>query len=372
MYYKTNFARGCFHHWTASKAVMELVQNFLDSDGEQEYEFGENSLTLTNKNIKVSNKLLMMGKSDKRDDDTKRGKFGVGSIQAMVVLTDLDIVVDIYNNDVVWSPVWEHCEQFGEEVMVIYERPCNNGSNFTVHITGLSELDLNEVKTRCLAFQDREVLHTTKYGDVIETVDGQHGEIYVGDLYVCQNRSFSYSYNFKPEYVKLCQDRNLISQWDIQELTSKLIIATNDTNFIKEAITAGTVDTHNCNIYSSYGEQATTPEVNDTIAKEFLEEHGAVLVTDDSTKYQEMVQLGNKVALISNSTQYKAITRSSVYKEAIVEVEEIEKESFEHLFEQVFDKLDKILDNTPSHLIPEGFTKQLDELAKRVRDSEFY
>lgn len=373
MKYITNFTRGCFYNWTASKAIAEFVQNWLDSDGERDCYFSDDTIVLTNMNIKVSNKLLLMGASDKRDDNSKRGMHGVGSVQAMVVLTDLDYTVTIKNNDVVWEPSWEYCDKFNADVMVVTESKSYSPDNhFTVTIIGLDSDIISEVKTRCLAFQDREVLHTTKYGDVIETIDGQHGEIYVGDLYVCQNSSFSYSYNFKPEYVKLCQDRNLISQWDIQELTSKLIIATNDTNFIKEAITAGTVDTHNCNIYSSYGEQATTPEVNDTIAKEFLEEHGAVLVTDDYTKYQEMAQLGNKVALISNSTQYKAITRSSVYKEAIAEVEEIEKESFEHLFEQVFDKLDKILDNTPSHLIPEGFTKQLDELAKRVRDSEFY
>lgn len=371
MHYKTNFARSCFNHWTASKAVMELVQNFLDSEGEQEYEFGENSITLTNKNIIVSNKLLMMGKSSKQGDNTKRGKFGVGSIQAMVVLIDLGIDVIIYNNNVAWTPVWEYCHQFGEDVMVINEHPCNNGSDFTVHVTGLSELDIEEVKTRCLAFQDREVLHTTKYGDVIETIGNENGEIYVGDLYVCQNRSFSYSYNFKPEYVKLCQDRNLISQWDIQELTSKLIIATNDVDFIKDAVTRGTVDTRNCNVYSSYGEQATPSDVNDAIATEFLEEHGAVLVTDDYSKYEDMKKLGNKVVLVSSGTQYKAITRSSVYQEAIAEVEEIEKESFEDLFEKLFDKVVEMLDNCPSQYVPDYLSEQLDELAERVRTREF-
>ena len=372
MKYITNFTRGCFWNWTASKAIAEFIQNWLDSDGERDCYFSDDTITLTNMNIKVSNKLLLMGASDKRDDNSKRGMHGVGSVQAMVVLTDLDYTVTIKNNDVVWEPSWEYCDKFDTDVMVVTEsKPYSPDNHFAVTIVGLDADIISEVKTRCLAFQDREVLHTTKYGDVIETIDGQQGEIYVGDLYVCQNRSFSYSYNFKPEYVKLCQDRNLISQWDIQELTSKLIIATKDTNFIKEAITTGAVDTRNCNIYSSWGEQATTPEVNDTIAKDFLEEHGAVLVTDDSCKYQEMVQLGNKVALISNSTQYKAITRSSVYQEAIAEVEEIEKESFEDLFEQVFDNVVKMLDNTPKQYIPEQLSIQLEEFAERVRNREF-
>ena len=41
----TNFARTCFHHWTASKAIMEFVQNFLDSDGERDYEISGDTIT---------------------------------------------------------------------------------------------------------------------------------------------------------------------------------------------------------------------------------------------------------------------------------------------------------------------------------------
>lgn len=368
MQYKTNFTRGCFFNWTASKAIAEFVQNWLDSDGDRDCYFGDDTIVLTNMNIKVSNKLLLMGCSDKRNDNSKRGMHGVGSVQAMVVLTDLDYTVTIKNNDVVWEPSWEYCDKFDADVMVVTESKSYSPDNhFTVNIVGLDESIISEVKTRCLAFQDREVLHTTKYGEVIETIDGQHGEIYVGDLYVCQNRSFSYSYNFKPEYVKLCQDRNLISQWDIQELTSKLIIATGNVNFIKEAITTGTVDTRNCNVYSAYGEQATTPEVNDTIAQEFLEEHGAVLVTDDSYKYQEMVKLGNTVALISNSTQYKAITRSNVYQQAIAEVEEIEKESFTDLFDKFVELTEDLIYNDTTQETKDLF----DALRERVDNREF-
>ena len=211
--YVTNFARTCFDHWSASKAVSEYAQNWLDSDGEREYSFTDTGIVLTNKNIKVSNKLLMMGKSDKRNDPSKRGKFGVGSLQSMVVLIDLGATVVIENNDVLWTPVWEYSDQYQDDIMVIIEttkqRPNNN---FSVIIDGLDSETLDEIKIRCLAFQDREVLHSTKYGDLIETVNGDVGEIYVGDLYVCQNPSFSYCYNFKPKFVKLCQDRNLISQ----------------------------------------------------------------------------------------------------------------------------------------------------------------
>ncbi len=371
--YVTNFARTCFDHWSASKAIAEFVQNWLDSDGERDYSFTDTGIVLTNKNIKVSNKLLMMGKSDKRNDPSKRGRFGVGSLQSMVVLIDLGATVVIENNDVLWTPVWEYSDQYQDDIMVIIEttkqRPNNN---FSVIIDGLDSETLDEIKIRCLAFQDREVLHSTKYGDLIETVNGDTGEIYVGDLYVCQNPSFSYCYNFKPEFVKLCQDRNLVSQWDLQELTSKLIIATNDVELIKKSISLCTLDTRNCNMYWD-SSQRTSPEVDDALAQDFLDEHGTALITNDAHKFQEMTRLGNKVALVQTETLFKAITRSKVYKEAIEDVEEIVKESFSDLANKVLDELEYMVQN--GEVLTKTYHKDLIEnlelLRKRIDDADY-
>ncbi len=371
--YVTNFARTCFDHWSASKAIAEFVQNWLDSDGEREYSFTDTGIVLTNKNIKVSNKLLMMGKSDKRNDPSKRGRFGVGSLQSMVVLIDLGATVVIENNDVLWTPVWEYSDQYQDDIMVIIEttkqRPNNN---FSVIIDGLDSETLDEIKIRCLAFQDRKVLHSTKYGDLIETLNGDTGEIYVGDLYVCQNPSFSYCYNFKPEFVKLCQDRNLVSQWDLQELTSKLIIATNDVELIKDSITLATLDTRNCNVYWD-STQRTSPDVDNALATDFLNEHGAAFVTNDIHTFQEMTKLGNNVALVQTETLYKAITRSSVYKDAIADVEEIVKESFADLANKVLDELEYMVQNgeTLTKTYHKDLIANLEMLRERIDNSDW-
>ena len=371
--YVTNFTRTCFFNWSASKAIAEFVQNWLDSDGEREYLFGEDYITLTNRNISVSNNLLLMGASDKRNDETKRGVHGCGSVQAMVVLTDLHYPVTIQNNSVLWKPRWEHCDKFSTDVMVIDETKAPQPNNdFIVTIEGLDREIIDEVVTRCLEFQDREVLFSTKYGDLIETLNGETGEIYVGDLYVCQNPSFSYCYNFKPEFVKLCQDRNLVSQWDLQELTSKLIIATNDVELIKQSINLCTLDTRNCNQYWD-SSQRTSPEVDDALAQEFLEKHGTALVTNDPHKFQEMTRLGNKVALVQTESLFKAITRSKVYKEAIEDVEEIVKERFCDLALKVLDELEYMVQN--GEVLTKTYHKDLIEnlelLRKRIDDADY-
>lgn len=365
MIYKTNFARGCFHHWTASKAIMEFVQNWLDSDGERDCEFTDSSIVLINKNIYVSNKLLMMGKSDKRFDDTKRGQFGVGSIQSMVVLTDLNYSVSIQNNTVVWRPTWEHCSQFNEDVMVIEELTARNPNNhFTVEIEGLDSDVIDEVKQRCLMFQDRDILYSTSIGDIINNVDGG-GEVYAGDIYVCQNSNFKYSYNFKPKMLKLSQDRDAVSQWDLQELTAKLINMTDDAEFITKAIKANTLDTQRLNGYAT--DRVTKADVNDKFAQEFLEEHGVALVTDDYTEHQNNIKLGNKSVYIDNERQVVAIRNSSVYADAMANVELVHKESFSVLFERLHDSLFDYFGSD----FPSGMEELLNQVTERVNNGDF-
>lgn len=382
MKYITNFSRGCFCHWSISKAIAEIVSNFLDSDGERDYSFGEDYIELTNTGIKLSNKVLMMGLSDKRDDSSKRGTFGCGLPQSMVVLTDLGINVTIKNNDVQWIPSWEYCDKFETDIMVINESPCDNGSNFTVLIEGLSETDIDEVKQRCLVFQDREVLYSTEYGDIIDNSSGE-GEVFCGDMYVCQNSSFKYSYNFKPKGIKLSQDRDAVDQWGMSELTAKLIIATGDDEFIKQAIKSNGVDTDRLN--SSYfcdSSRKTPSTVNDKFAEEFLEEYGAVPVTTNYTEHTRNLKIGNKSVYVSNSVQCAAITNSDLYKEAIMSVEIIERESFKDLLLKTLDLMEELLHNNGLIDYSEQNTDKprtgnnevvdwLDEIKERVSEGDY-
>lgn len=362
--YKTNFARGCFHHWSASKAIMEFVQNWLDSDGERSYMMSGDTIILTNKNIRVSNKLLMMGASDKRGDVTKRGQFGVGSVQAMVVLIDLGYDVEIINNNVTWKPAWQYCDKFDTDAMVVYEVPYHpDNSDFTVVVSKLTPDIIDEVKQRCLVFQERDVLHSTSIGDIINNID-EGGEVFCGEIYVCQNKSFKYSYNFKPKMLTLSQDRDAVSQWDLQELTARLINMTGDAEFIAEAIKESHLDTSRLNGYAP-SERRTSEEVNDKFAKEFLEEHGPALVTSDYLQHQANVKLGNNSVYIQNERQVDAIKASAIYNDALEAVELKEKESFASLFEIVQNWIGEL-----SH-VPESVQKAVDELSERVYNSDF-
>ena len=367
--YKTNFSRGCFHHWTPSKAIAEYISNWLDSDGEQSYEFGEDYLILENKGIRVSNKLLMMGMSDKRNDDTKRGLFGVGSVQSLVVLTDLNYEVSISNDDVLWTASFEHCENFDEEVLVVTETPQNQTGNFSVCISGLTQDIIEEVKQRCLEFQNREVLFSTKYGDVISQGE-DNGEIFCGDMYVCENGSFKYSYNFAPKVLPLNQDRNSASQWEISRLTAKIWKQCPDKELLKEAIESKKADCEYV-MDSWYTQDSKELSVSEEYGEDFISNHPNHIVTSDFERYEELIKCGNKVKYIDNSNKVKAIKESKAYNTMIDSMEVIEEESDRTKLDRISLAFQQLVDDHGHEEIQyEGFTMQehIDTLEEIIND----
>jgi hypothetical protein len=263
----------------------------------------------------------------------------------MVVLADLGIDVSIQNNDVVWVPTWEYNGQFDADIMVIDEHVATYpNNNFTVTIRGLDSGVIEEIKQRSLVFQDREVLYSTEYGDIINNVD-DNGEVFVGDLYVCQHKSFKYSYNIKPKLLKLSQDRDAVSEWELQELTAQIIVATGDVEFIKQSILSGGRDTLSINNYSWENKRSTPTEVDDSFAEEFVKEHTGCLITNDYEEHERNIKLGNKSVYNPNKQVVNAIKKSDVYQQSLEDVEIVEQEPVKELIGKLLDKLDRLYED---------------------------
>lgn len=331
--YTTNITAGFCYQWSVSKSIAEYVSNALDA-GDEVFELGEDYITITTPNTRVSDKFLLVGVSDKRGDASQRGEFGSGSIQAMAALLSQGVEVVIYNAGVIWIPSFEFSEQWQEEILVINEIKDEGNIDFRVEINNLSPADIDEVEQRCLVLQDREVLFSTPYGDII---CGGDGEVFVADMFVCQSSGFKYSYNFNVGVVKLTQDRNAVDNFELQNLTAKMIMATEDKDFIKEAISIKKKDTE----HVQYTWNATVPDdVCDSYAEEFIEEHGTgVQVTDSYSEYQEQIELDNEYVYIDNKAQVVAIKNSSTYQDAIENIEIKEKKTVRETLEAVFQEV---------------------------------
>lgn len=361
--YTSNITKDFCFQWSVSKAIMEFVSNALD-EGNAEFDVGDDYISITTPNTKVSHKALLLGLSDKRDDDSKRGQFGCGIPQAMAALLAQGVSISIQNSDVIWYPEFEYSSDWEDEVLVIKE-VASSGTNFTVNIEGLDEVDVDEVKQRYLGLQDREVLHSTSIGDIIEGRGDEQGEIYCGDVFVCQNDSFAYSYNFAPKELPLNQDRMAVSEWDLKRLTAKMIAMTEDEEFIKEAIEKGTYDTSlvGDSFYTNTYDKTQPHVAVESIGEEFVKEHPEHFVTAYYSDHQENERLGNPSVYIPNVQKVASIQKSEAYQKSIANIEEKERLTPYEELDKAFDELKESVSDAFSEdfqKVVEMFDKLLD------------
>ena len=375
--YKTNLVKGVYHEWENSKCIMEVYQNYVDSDCDQRFiDFTDDSITFTNTNIKLSHKILLMGLSDKREENQKLGKHGIGLIQALAVLTYRGITVTLYNNHVVWTPEYRYCEDFDHEVLVFVES--NNPSpdtDYKVVIDNLSEDDIFEVKERCLELQeDREVLFNTDIGEVLPNPVDQPdtGEVFVGGIFVCQTVDFKYSYNFKPEHLPLNTERRAVDNWELKKLTAKIWKECPDQDLLMEAIKSKKED---CSlVMDSWHVGYSKLSVSEQFGEEYLAENPNTIVTSDFSEYESHIKRGNKVKYLDNSNQVKSIKESDAYQSMVNNLTIIEEESKETRLHTIREALQSYVDdNSGNYEEYEGKTLQdhLDEL-ESIIDNEIY
>lgn len=211
-------------HWGIVEAVRELLQNALDSDSPFEFQHGKGFVRIISRGSYLPTETLVLGETTKADDNKKIGSFGEGYKIALLVLVRAGISVEVFNNDKYWVPSLESSKQFnGTQVLVIKEKPYNPGSNpgLIFHLSGLSDQQIADVSRSCIRLWQPEevgVVEPTPWGDVLLN---HSGTLFVNGLFVCNTR-LKYSYNMKPQYLRLERDRQTVSTFDLQWLTMQM------------------------------------------------------------------------------------------------------------------------------------------------------
>ena len=223
--------------WGLQEALRELLQNGIDQEVtipnnkfSLNYYEEEEALELCNKASILSKKSLLLGYSSKQEDNSTIGKFGEGYKIALLVLNRLGKKVTIYNygEKEVWTSRFVKSRRYeGAEILTVFvetEYPWKKvpNNNLTIRVEGISKDDFEELKERTLFLQDNvEKENIEKYGDIL-TSEKHKSKIFVNGLYISKVEDLKYGYNIKPEHLKIGRDRDLVNDFDILTITSRM------------------------------------------------------------------------------------------------------------------------------------------------------
>lgn len=181
--------------------------------------FEDDQITIGNKNAELLPSTLLLGSGTKSGDGDMIGQHGEGYKLAMVALLREGFDVEVANNGKWWKPLMEYSETFGEQSLVVHERPMEEEQETPGLFFRISG-DCRDIREKLEESYLSEGCHESRIlGLAPEGVDGK---VYVGGLLVSSVANLRCSYNFAPNAISLDRDRRMLHTWDVAYETSRL------------------------------------------------------------------------------------------------------------------------------------------------------
>lgn len=320
--------------WGVQEALREILQNGIDQEQQIKNNHlditydGKDILTIANKNSVLLKETLLLGFSTKQNDDISIGQFGEGYKIALLVLTRLNKKVTIYNygKKEIWTSRFVKSKRYnGQKVLTItvntepiWKSVPNN--NLIFEIQGINNLEYQELVSRALPLQK------DYKKNIIETPKGQilldekfKCKVYVNGLYINTIHGLEYGYNIKPKYINIGRDRDLVSNYDIQKVTSAMWRNQTNNHLLYKMLKEQSADVSyiTSSKYDETGDNFTEAKkelvvIRDNLLNDLKEQDGEnVIPVKNQTELEEVKSryINTKPVLV-NSTIYEILDDS--------------------------------------------------------------
>lgn len=304
--YQLSMSRNYVSNWGVLDAVREFIQNALDSDSPFEYSFEGDQFSITSRYDTLDARTLILGSSSKATEASKIGCFGEGYKLALLVLEREGKQPSIYNGDKLWTPAFEHSEQFDTELLTIVEsdNPFPNiGICFMVN--NLAEDEQAAIRDSCLRMQPpmMDVIGT----ETCSILPSRPGKLYVGGLFVCST-NMKYGYDFLPEHLKLERDRQTVSDITLKFLVKDAWFTIEDQELVAQLIEDGVPDLE----YANY---ATPEPLAELLFSRFTAKYPDGIAVKSQTEADTLKSQGHAHRGVYMSSGYHgALSSSSSYR----------------------------------------------------------
>ena len=279
--YELTISKNYVKDWGTEEAVREIMQNAIDSEtdgNEMEISYNSGTLRIANRGVNLDISTLVMGSTSKSGGGYIGSK-GEGQKLAIAVLLREGLIPTIYTNGQKWEASFRKSRKFKIETLHIdvYEDDSYERDIIEFEIRGMDYDLFKDIRSKNIAIL-RNMGHgigkveESEYGEILLAKD-YAGQMYVNGLFIQEDNTFEYGYNFKSEYVELDRDRKAINYYKLKELTAKALSSQSNFRLIHDSISKSRIDTKNlASVIDNMTEEFTQEFAQDFINRNNIDE----------------------------------------------------------------------------------------------------
>ncbi len=350
--FELGLARTYISDWSISNAIREFMQNAIDQANAHEgndysvtYDAETQELRIANKSSVLEKSTLLLGTTTKGVDDI--GGFGEGYKLACLVLlrNGINVRFENYGAREIWTfrfakfKKYDYVESLvcDVESQAFFKKVPND--NLTIVLTGITK-EQYETYLSLLIDPECEVIETF-YGKILMDPEYQ-GKIYVNGLFVT-NTEFSYGYDFKPAYIKIGRDRNLVNGYDISEVTRDMWLEAERPEIVMDLLDDDAPDTDHIRFgvgksYSTAHSEERS-ELADKLYKNFESKYGegVIVATTEDERHKLSFKFKDREIVVANNATGTIIQEaSSDYRDTVrkaeKEIDEMEMSTVDKIY----------------------------------------
>ncbi len=327
--YELPISQNYVSNWGLNEAIREIMQNAIDSekDGHKmDIIYNNGVLSIRNIGVNLQIESLVLGNTGK-SGSKYIGKYGEGYKLAIIVLLRLGYEVVINTNGQKWVPQFRKSRKFKVETIHfdVYESNVSS-EEITFEISGIDYETFSEVRDINIA-----MLKTMGHG-IGKKIETDYGEIlldkkfkgmmFVEGLFIQEDKSFNYGYNFDSSYVALDRDRKAINYYKLRELTAKAMTAHKDVRITETAIHNRYVDVRDIvNCIDDVSVEFTT-----NFANHFIKTHDIDEDTFVGLKKETIISKKEKCFVTESNSIAELVNRGLGKKEEYAKIKKKAKE----------------------------------------------
>lgn len=279
--YELTLSENYVKDWGIEEAIREVMQNAIDSEtdgNEMEISYNSGTLRVANRGCNLIVSDLILGSTSKGGGGYIGSK-SEGMKLAVLVLLRNGLTPTIYTNGQKWEASFRKSRKFKVKTLHIdvYEDGDYERDIIEFEINGLDYSLFKTIRSKNIAILENMGhsvgrVEESEYGDILLNED-YSGKFFVEGLFIQEDSTFKYGYNFKSEHVKLDRDRKAINYYELKELTAKAMSSQDNIEIVHKSISKSYIDTKSLeNVIHDASDEFVENFTHDFLARHELNE----------------------------------------------------------------------------------------------------